>query len=132
MPSRLAMLLAVCLASFALVGGGCCCAPACQEGSSSSSSGRSNGHGPHGAHGRVLRKGTLPPLVPAPAVSSPIPRYHPLPTHPVFEPQEDYSTLVPLAHDRPLPHEPQLSAPELLAPTKGEPTPALLPPEPSK
>jgi hypothetical protein len=128
MPSRLAISLAVSLAGLALAGlGGCCCPPVCDDGSSGHLS-----HGGHGPHSRVLRKGTLPPLVPAPAVASPIPRYHPLPTHPVFEPQEDYSAFAPLSHDRPLPHDPQLSAPELLAPMKGEPTPALLPPESDK
>src|SRR6187399_3279804 len=96
---------------------GCCCDPICQPGDGSLS-----GHD----HGRVLRRGTLPTPVPAPAVASPIPRYHPLPTHPVFEPQPDYLPPTPLDHDsKPL-------APGKLPELMGEPTPAPLPPEPAK
>jgi len=64
--------------------------------------------------------------VPEPAVASPIPRYHPLPTHPVFEPQPDYLPLTPLDHDS------KLLAPGKLPQSTGEPTPAPLPPEPAK
>ncbi|MCE9527845.1 MAG: hypothetical protein K8R36_17520 [Planctomycetales bacterium] len=105
---------------------GCCCQPVCQNGDGC----LAGGMGPDGHH-RVLRRGTLPPPVPAPAVASPIPRFHPLPTHPVFESQATYSPLVPVSS------EPELPAHEMLAPRKlpkidGEPTPALLPPEPVK
>ena len=97
---------------------GCCCDPICKPGDGS----LSGGHG-HGGH---LRRGTLPTPVPAPAVASPIPRYHPLPTHPVFEPQPDYLPPTPLDHDsKPL-------APGKLPELMGEPTPAPLPPEPAK
>jgi hypothetical protein len=124
MPSlRLTMPLALCLlGTFVLAGlGGCCCPPMSED---ACLSGHGGGHGGH--HGRVLRKNTLPPLVPAPAVAAPIPRYHPLPTHPVFEPQADYSPLASLSHD------PALLAPELLPHASGEPTPAPLPPAPGK
>jgi hypothetical protein len=121
MPSlRPTLPLALCLlGSFVLAG--CCCPPTCGDGSLA---GGGRGHGGH--HGHELRKNTLRPLVPAPAVASPIPRYHPLPTHPVFEPQADYSPAVFLSH------EPMLLAPELLPPSRGEPTPAPLPPAPGK
>ena len=100
---------------------GCCCTPVCETGDGH----LSGGHG-HAGHGRVLRRGTLSPPVPEPAVASPIPRYHPLPTHPVFEPQPDYLPLTPLDHDsKPL-------APGKLPQSIGEPTPAPLPPEPAK
>ena len=111
--------LALCLlGSFVLAG--CCCPPTCGDGS------LAGGRGHVGRHGRELRKNTLRPLVPAPAVASPIPRYHPLPTHPVFEPQADYSPVVFLSH------EPAPLAPQLLPESKGEPTPAPLPPPSDK
>jgi len=113
------MLLAVCL-----FGGGCCCAPMCNDCGAPGGIGTHLHHGPH-----ALRHGTLPPPVPAPAVAAPIARYHQLPTHPVFEPQPDYPPLAPLTHER----NAELPAPEELPPPKsGEPTPAPLPPEPSK
>ena len=95
---------------------GCCCEPVCQNGD-----GCLSGSGGYAGHHRALRHGTLPPPVPAPAVASPIPRFHPLPTHPVFEAQASYAPLVPLAQD------PELLAPGLLPPTEGEPTPAAIP-----
>lgn len=75
-----------------------------------------------GHHGRILRRGklpTLPPPVPSAAVAAPIARYHPLPVHPVFEPQPEYKPMMLLApRSEPLPPEP-----------KGEPTPAAPAPE---
>lgn len=99
---------------------GCCCDPICQPGDGALPVGH------HAGHGRVLRRGTLSPPVPEPAVASPIPRYHPLPTHPVFEPQPDYAPLLPVDHDS------KLLAPSKLPKSTGEPTPAPLPPEPAK
>ncbi|MBC7852363.1 MAG: hypothetical protein IAF94_02915 [Pirellulaceae bacterium] len=101
---------------------GCCCnGPVCPEGDGSFAGG-----GGHTGHPRVLRHGTLSPPVPAPAVASPIPRYHPLPTHPVFETQPQYLPLTPLSVD------PSVIAPKVLPEATGEPTPAPLPVEPAK
>lgn len=113
---------------------GCCCPPmantdgGCFSGDCSLASGMDAGvHGGDRHHHHQLRRGTLPPPVPAPAVASPISRYHPLPTHPVFETQSYYPPLVSI------PAEPRLLSPEKPAPphlpleSTGEPTPALLP-----
>ncbi|MGI8979138.1 MAG: hypothetical protein ACR2FY_07930 [Pirellulaceae bacterium] len=101
---------------------GCCSSgPVCQEGD-----GCFADHGGIAGHRPVLRRGTLSPPVPAPAVASPIPRYHPLPTHPVFETQPQYPALLPVSVD------PSVIAPNMLPETTGEPTPALLPGEPAK
>ena len=124
MPSpRLSSVLAVRIFGGILLSAlaGCCCDPICQSGCGS----LAGGHG-HGGHGRVLRRGTLSPPVPEPAVAAPISRYHPLPTHPVFEPQPDYLPPLPLDHD------PKPPVPGILPKPTGEPTPAPLPPEPAK
>ncbi|MFN0021839.1 MAG: hypothetical protein ACKVP0_26635 [Pirellulaceae bacterium] len=101
---------------FALAG--CCCDPICQQGG-----GCVTGNCGLASHHRPLRHGTLPPPVPSPAVASPIPRFHPLPTHPVFESQASYLPLAPLSHDG------ELLAPHMLPESNGEPTPAMLPRE---
>ena len=123
MPShRLSSTLAVRLLGGILLSAlaGCCCGPVGDTGNGCIPADYSAGHG------RNLRHGTLPPPVPPPAVASPIPRYHPLPTHPVFESQPTYSPLAPLTP------ESELLAPGILPESSGEPTPALLPPATSK
>lgn len=151
MPSlRLSSTLAVRFFSGLLLAtlAGCCCGPVCQEGDGSIAGG-----GSPAGHPRVLRRGTLSPPVPAPAVASPIPRYHPLPTHPVFETQPQYPAILPVAVDPSLlapgmggtptalsgsvhgvPSRPRkaVGVPPVDSETDGEPTPALLPVEPAK